>query len=108
MYQIPISYFYQPVLSFAISQDDHHHDDEEEEGGGSQEAAEDDNAPKSTFKVDEIIPIVDSILEQDDKVSTNPIHPFITIIPTVDNILKQDEQGELQPKSSIHPNHPKC
>jgi len=47
--------------------DDHHHDDEEEEGGGSQEAAEDDNAPKSTFKVDEIIPIVDSILEQDDK-----------------------------------------
>ena len=39
------------------------------------EAAEDDNAPKSTFKVDEIIPIVDSILEQDDKVSINRIHP---------------------------------
>ena len=68
--------FYQPILSFVIlSPDDHHHDDEEEEGGGSQEAAEDDNAPKSTFKVDEIIPIVDSILEQDDKVSINRIHP---------------------------------
>ena len=68
--------FYQPILSFVILYpDDHHHDDEEEEGGGSQEAAEDDNAPKSTFKVDEIIPIVDSILEQDDKVSINRIHP---------------------------------
>ena len=50
--------------------DDHHHDDdEEEEGGATKEAPEDDAAPKSTFKVDEIIPIVDSILEQDDKVS---------------------------------------
>ena len=77
IFPYPISYFYQPVLSFVISQDDHHHDDEEEEGGGSQEAAEDDNTPKSTFKVDEIIPIVDSILEQDDKVSINPIHPSI-------------------------------
>jgi len=55
------------LKAIAGMDDDHHHDDEEEEGGGSQEAAEDDNAPKSTFKVDEIIPIVDSILEQDDK-----------------------------------------
>ena len=83
---------YQPILSFVIlSPDDHHHDDEEEEGGGSQEAAEDDNAPKSTFKVDEIIPIVDSILEQDDKVS-------IKLMPSTQSIHL----------SQSHPNNPNC
>ena len=81
--------FYQPILSFVIlSPDDHHHDDEEEEGGGSQEAAEDNNAPKSTFKVDEIIPIVDSILEQDDKVNINQIHPSIPFPSQSSQLLK--------------------
>jgi len=56
------------LKAIAGMDDDHHHDDdEEEEGGATKEAPEDDAAPKSTFKVDEIIPIVDSILEQDDK-----------------------------------------
>ena len=50
------------------SPDDHHHDDDDESGEGVEAAADDAAAPKSTFKVDEIIPIVDSILEQDDKV----------------------------------------
>ena len=58
------------IITIITITDDHHHDDdEEEEGGATKEAPEDDAAPKSTFKVDEIIPIVDSILEQDDKVS---------------------------------------
>jgi len=56
------------LKAIAGMDDDHHHDDDEEENGEGAEAAEDDEAsPKSTFKVDEIIPIVDSILEQDDK-----------------------------------------
>ena len=50
------------------SPDDHHHDDDDESGEGVEAAEDDAAAPKSTFKVDEIIPIVDSILEQDDKV----------------------------------------
>ena len=66
--RLPIKYRYKRISRFFL--DDHHHDDEEEEeGGATKEAPEDDAAPKSTFKVDEIIPIVDSILEQDDKVS---------------------------------------
>ena len=47
--------------------DDHHHEDEHEEGAENSE--EQNPEPKETFKVDEIIPIVDSILEQDDKVN---------------------------------------
>jgi len=54
------------LKAIAGMDDDHHHDDDDETGEGA-EAAEEDDAPKSTFKVDEIIPIVDSILEQDDK-----------------------------------------
>jgi len=53
------------LKAIAGMDDDHHHDDEDENGEGGEAAEED--APKSTFKVDEIIPIVDSILEQDDK-----------------------------------------
>ena len=52
-----------------IHPDDHHHDDDDDDHGEATEAPEDKAAtPKSIFKVDEIIPIVDSILEQDDKV----------------------------------------
>ena len=51
-----------------IHPDDHHHDDDDESGEGVEAPEDDAAAPKSTFKVDEIIPIVDSILEQDDKV----------------------------------------
>ena len=66
-----------------IDPDDHHHDDDEEEDGDhgeGAEAGEDDEAsPKSTFKVDEIIPIVDSILEQDDKVQRNVFFSLLEI-----------------------------
>jgi len=55
------------LKAIAGMDDDHHHDDDDESGEGVEAAEDDAAAPKSTFKVDEIIPIVDSILEQDDK-----------------------------------------
>ena len=51
-----------------IHPDDHHHDDDDDHGEATEAPEDEAAAPKSTFKVDEIIPIVDSILEQDDKV----------------------------------------
>jgi len=55
------------LKAIAGMDDDHHHDDDDESGEGAEAAEDEPPTPKSTFKVDEIIPIVDSILEQDDK-----------------------------------------
>merc|ERR1712226_339756 len=51
------------LLKAIAGMDDDHHEDEE----GAENPEEQNPEPKATFKVDEIIPIVDSILEQDDK-----------------------------------------
>eukprot|EP00090_Calanus_glacialis_P013671 TRINITY_DN22326_c0_g1_i1.p1 TRINITY_DN22326_c0_g1~~TRINITY_DN22326_c0_g1_i1.p1 ORF type:complete len:185 (+),score=57.18 TRINITY_DN22326_c0_g1_i1:43-597(+) len=47
-----------------MEEDDHHHDDEDEEAPAEQEEKEPSN---HRFNIEQIIPIVDSILEQDDK-----------------------------------------
>lgn len=51
-----------------MNDEDHDHDHEEENDGEGSEAAEaekkDDGSPK--FSIDEVVPIIDSILEQDD------------------------------------------
>jgi hypothetical protein len=47
---------------FFILEDDHHHDDKDNE---SSETSEDED--KKKLKLDEMVPIVDSILEEDDK-----------------------------------------
>ena len=56
--------------------EDHHHDDDEDHGGeegdhtvGPEGVPERPGGPEVRFNIEQIIPIVDSILEQDDKVS---------------------------------------
>ena len=51
--------------SFTTEDDHHHDDDDEEEPPAGQEEKEPTN---HRFNIEQIIPIVDSILEQDDKV----------------------------------------
>ena len=64
-------------IRFKVSvAEDHHHDDDEDHGGeegghtaGPEGVPERPGGPEVRFNIDQIIPIVDSILEQDDKVS---------------------------------------
>ena len=51
--------------------DDHHHDDEDNEDEPKKEA---DEASGPAVNIEQIVPIIDSILEQDDKVITKNIN----------------------------------
>ena len=50
------------ILIISVSEDDHHHGDNDTE---SEENVDDEDKPK--FNIDEMIPIVDNILEEDDR-----------------------------------------
>ena len=59
------------MFDWFLIEDDHHHDDEDDEDDDHEEEAEAETKENESlqFKLDQIIPIVDSILEQDDKVN---------------------------------------